>query len=98
MKENPDKAKFKQRSNSLKPKKEKLAKQKGVHLFIKILAVLCLIIGILGTVLPVIPGIPFFILGVILLGEESPLGQKIISYLPARIRDEIRKRQQKKGD
>lgn len=85
------------RSNSVRPRGN-AGKKKDVHVFIKILAVFFIVIGIMGSILPVIPGIPFFIIGVILLGEESPLGQKIISYLPGRIRDEIRKRQQKKGD
>lgn len=85
----------KNRSKTVRPKKEK-GKKKDVHVAIKVLAVVFIVIGILGTVLPVIPGVPFFILGVILLGEESPLGQKIISYLPARVREEIKKRQQKR--
>lgn len=64
------------------------------HIILKILAVFFLLLGLLGFVLPVIPGIVFFVLGLILLGEESPLRQKIIAMLPEKMRKAIEKKEQ----
>lgn len=78
---------------------EKKEKSRVPHIIVKVLSIVFLLLGLAGFVLPVIPGIPFLIIGLILLGEESKLGQKILSVLPEKIRNEIKKRQlKKKGD
>lgn len=66
-----------------------------MHIFLKILAVLCLALGVLGLFLPIIPGIPLILIGLILLGEESWLGGKIISMLPEKLRKAIRREREK---
>ena len=38
-----------------------------------VLGVLCVAVGILGCVLPIIPGIPILLAGVALLGPRHPL-------------------------
>jgi hypothetical protein len=35
-------------------------------------AVLCFVVGILGWLVPVVTGIPFYIMGIVLLGIASP--------------------------
>jgi uncharacterized membrane protein YbaN (DUF454 family) len=43
------------------------------------LAYICLIVGVAGVVLPVIPGIPFLIVGVRLLGRDHWLARRAAS-------------------
>lgn len=66
-----------------------------IHIFLKMLSAVFLLLGVAGLFLPIIPGIPLFVIGLILLGEESRLGQRIISVLPEKIRESIKKRQLK---
>lgn len=76
--------------------REKAQRSKSVHMFIKIFATFLLIAGIIMS-LPLVPGpgLLVIIIALILLGEESKLGQWIISKFPHRVREEIKKRQQK---
>lgn len=67
-------------------------RSKTVHILIQTLGFLSLIAGVIMLITPG-PGWLLIIIGVVLLGEESPLGGWIISKLPHRIREEIRKRQ-----
>ena len=51
------------------------------------LAILLILVGALGLVIPIVPGWIFIILGLILLGEESRVGGYIYQHLPKRARD-----------
>jgi uncharacterized membrane protein YbaN (DUF454 family) len=42
-------------------------------------AILCFVFGILGWLVPVVTGIPFYVLGLILLGMASPSVQNWIN-------------------
>jgi uncharacterized membrane protein YbaN (DUF454 family) len=68
-----------------------------LHIIIKILAVFFLMLGVLGLFLPVMPGVVFLVIGLILLGEESWLGQKIILLLPKKVKEAIKEKHEKKG-
>lgn len=92
----------KRRSSSGKLEKERTDKKgdksEKTHFLVKVLAVVLLIAGVIMA-LPLVPGpgLLMIALALILLGEESPLGQRIISILPAKVRDEIRKRRRGKN-
>jgi hypothetical protein len=42
------------------------------------LAIFCLMLGVAGCVLPIIPGLPFFVIGGRLLGPRDPLLRRLI--------------------
>jgi hypothetical protein len=42
------------------------------------LAIFCLALGVAGCVLPIIPGLPFFVIGGRLLGPRDPLLRRLI--------------------
>jgi len=74
---------------------EQSQRSKSVHIGIQILGIICLLAGIVLLITPG-PGWLLIIIGVLLLGEESPLGRWIISKLPHSVKQEIRKRRQTK--
>jgi uncharacterized membrane protein HdeD (DUF308 family) len=74
--------------------KEQPQKSKSTHIAIQILGIICLLAGVFMLITPG-PGWLLIIIGVLLLGEESPLGRWIISKLPHPVRQEIRKRRNK---
>jgi hypothetical protein len=55
-------------------------------------AILCFTVGVLGWLLPVITGIPFYILGLILLGMASPRVVDRINSAEAKLSPKWRKR------
>jgi len=59
------------------------------HLLIRALAILLLVAGLIGLVLPIVPGWLLIILGIILLGEESRLGSYLHRRLPERVRRKL---------
>jgi len=71
-----------------------MKKSKSTHILIQVLGIICLLIGIVLLIIPG-PGWLLIIIGVLLLGEESPLGRWIIEKLPHPVRKEIRKRRNK---
>ena len=48
----------------------------------QITAYLCLALGILGLALPLLPGIPLFIIGLALLGPEHPVRYLLAHLIP----------------
>ena len=42
------------------------------------LAIFCLMLGMAGCVLPIIPGLPFFVIGGRLLGPRDPLLRRLL--------------------
>lgn len=48
-------------------------------------AIGCFVLGIFGWLLPVITGIPFYLLGVVLLGSVSPKTRSLINRGEARL-------------
>lgn len=65
-------------------------RSRTVHLLLKIAGFAALLVGLLGLILPVIPGIPLIFVGLLILGEESIVSGWIIKRLPAPLRDRIR--------
>jgi len=65
--------------------------KKEIHLALKIIGTVSVLVGILGLLLPVLPGIPFLIIGFILLGEKSIITKRVIRKLPKPARDKIEK-------
>lgn len=57
-----------------------------VHYGLQVIAYLLILIGIVGLLLPIVPGWIFIILGVIILGEESFVGGHIHRRLPEGMR------------
>lgn len=57
-----------------------------VHYGLQLLAYLLILLGLVGLLLPILPGWIFIILGVIILGEESFVGGHIYRRLPERAR------------
>jgi len=55
-------------------------------------AVLCFVVGVLGWLVPVITGIPFYIMGLILLGMASPRVIEWVNHAEARLSPKWRKR------
>jgi len=54
-------------------------------------AILCLVVGILGWLVPVVTGIPFYVLGLILLGMASSGVRNRINRAEARLPPRWRK-------
>ena len=55
-------------------------------------AVLCFVVGIFGWLLPVITGIPFYIVGLILLGMASPRVIEKVNSAEAKLSPKWRQR------
>lgn len=59
-------------------------------------ALLCLVLGVIGWLIPVVSGVPFYILGLVLLGLASPATARWINRqerrLPLRWRLRLRRR------
>lgn len=49
-----------------------------------IAAYVCLIAGIAGLALPLLPGIPLLIVGMALLAPEHPIRRKLARWMPGR--------------
>jgi uncharacterized membrane protein YbaN (DUF454 family) len=47
-------------------------------------AYILLAVGVAGICLPVLPGIPFLLVGLRLLGPDHPLTRPLVSYLKKR--------------
>ncbi|MFA6492647.1 MAG: hypothetical protein WCV58_00670 [Patescibacteria group bacterium] len=61
-------------------------KLKKFHFWQRIFAVFLISIGVLGIVLPVLPGWPFFFWGIFLLGGLGLVDQLFLRYLPKKYR------------
>jgi uncharacterized membrane protein YbaN (DUF454 family) len=48
----------------------------------RIAAYLCLVLGVAGLGLPLLPGIPLLIFGVALLGPEHPIRRTLSRWIP----------------
>jgi uncharacterized protein YqgC (DUF456 family) len=48
----------------------------------RIVAYVCLIVGVVGLALPLLPGIPLLILGMALLGSDHPIRRKLARWIP----------------
>lgn len=46
---------------------------------------LCVLLGVVGWLIPVITGVPFYVLGFVLLGLASPLAARWINRLERRL-------------
>lgn len=46
-----------------------------MHIFFIIIGILCILLGIAGLVLPIIPGVIFIVLGLVILGKKDILNQ-----------------------
>ena len=55
-------------------------------------ALLCFVVGVLGWLVPVITGIPFYVMGLILLGMASPRVLEWVNRAEARLSPKWRKR------
>jgi len=53
-------------------------------------------LGLLGFILPVIPGIVFLAIGLVILGEEFFLTRWILSKLPQKTRNRVRRSKEEK--
>lgn len=58
-------------------------------------AVVCLLVGLVGVVLPVMPGVPFFIPGIVLLGMASERAAHWINSRERRLKPKWRVRLRK---
>jgi uncharacterized membrane protein YbaN (DUF454 family) len=52
----------------------------------RIFAYLCLVLGVVGLFLPLLPGIPLLIIGAALLGPDHPVRRMLSRWLPERRR------------
>jgi hypothetical protein len=66
-----------------------------VHYGLQFIAYLLIILGLLGLLLPIVPGWIFVILGVLILGEESFIGGHIYRRLPKRVQDYLQRTRQR---
>ncbi|PIZ01034.1 hypothetical protein COY62_00490 [bacterium (Candidatus Howlettbacteria) CG_4_10_14_0_8_um_filter_40_9] len=64
--------------------------KKEMHIVLRVIGVILVTVGILGLILPVIPGIPLLIIGFLILGEESVVTGWIIKRFPIKIQRKIR--------
>ena len=62
-----------------------------LHKVLPVVGFVCIIVGLVGLVLPVIPGIALIIIGLVILGEESVVTGWILNRLPASLQTRIRK-------
>lgn len=60
------------------------------HRLLKLTGFLFIILGVIGLIFPVIPGLVFLILGIIILGEESFVASWIINRLPQKQREKVK--------
>lgn len=65
-----------------------------VSIILKTAGILFLFIGLMGLILPVIPGIVFLILGILILGEDFILSRWILSKMPASWRTKFQKKKE----
>ena len=55
----------------------------------KILAIVLIIIGISGIILPVLPGWPFVFWGLFIIGGSALIDRTILKYFPKKFRKKI---------
>lgn len=61
----------------------------------RILGWFLVVLGFLGLILPILPGIPFLVLGFLILGTDMVIRDQIINLFPKRFRPGIQKRADK---
>lgn len=61
------------------------------NIWMKILAWGFIILGILGILLPILPGWIFFFLGLFILGGDDATREKIVKWFPRRTQATVRK-------
>jgi uncharacterized membrane protein YbaN (DUF454 family) len=66
-------------------------KQDKPNISMKILAWFFIVLGILGIILPILPGWPFFFLGLFILAEDDATREKIVGWFPRRAQPTARK-------
>ena len=73
--------------------KKSFRDHKLFHIVVKIFGYILLIIGLIGLIMPILPGWALIIVGLMILGEESLVGRNVIHRLP----EKFQKRFKKKG-
>jgi uncharacterized membrane protein YbaN (DUF454 family) len=69
---------------------DKKTKGKFVYVLIQVLGVFLLILGVLGILLPILPGWPLIFFGLLILGADVAFRDRIINIFPERFRPVIR--------
>lgn len=87
-----------------------VARNPWLRVLLALGGVLCMVLGVVGWLVPVVPGIPFYILGAVLFGmAHPPLGRwinrkergfspRVRLMLRPRLRSELKKARQAEGD
>lgn len=72
-------------------KREKTLLKKILHKGLEVIGVFFVFLGVIGLFLPIVPTVPFLIIGILILGEESIYTGWIFKLLPAKVSSPIRK-------
>lgn len=83
--------------NRTKDLKRKIRQNKYLNPLVTAVGIFCLFLALVGVFLPFIPGVLFFILGIIILGEEFFLTRWLLKKSPKRVRDRLERRKEKKN-
>lgn len=78
--------------------KRQIRQNKVANSIVMGIGIFFVFLGLLGFILPIIPGILFLILGIVILGEEFFLTRWIIKKSPKSVQDRLRKRNNKDKD
>lgn len=76
--------------------KRQIRQNKYLNPVVTAIGLFFIFLGLLGFILPVIPGILLLIIGIIILGEEFFLTRWIIKKSPKAVQDRLQRRKNKK--
>jgi len=76
--------------------KKQIRQNRYLNPFVMVVGIFFVFLGLLGFILPVIPGIVFLAIGLVILGEEFFLTRWILSKLPQKNRNRVRRSKEEK--
>jgi len=84
------------KENFIQQLKRQIRQNKIANTAVMVVGIFFLFLGLVGFILPVVPGFLFIIIGLIILGEEFFLTRWIIKKSPKSVQDRLARRKEGK--